>query len=147
MYSGLTALYEKYKKDGLEILGFPCGQFMEQEFQDPEEINRFATNQYMVTFPLFWITEVNGPNAHPVFKYLKLQNQLAPATLVPSKDPNSPIKHYKVSQIPFNFTKFLLNNEGKVIQTLYPNSPLEELEENLKKLLYEGNEEGYRPPK
>ena len=66
-YAGLEALYRKYKKRGLTVLGFPCDQFGHQEPGSEDEIQRFCSTSYDVTFPMFAKVEVNGPNAHPLY--------------------------------------------------------------------------------
>ena len=70
-YEGLEALYQKYKNQGLVILGFPCNQFGKQESGSSDEIEEFCQINYGVTFPLFEKIEVNGKDAHPIFKFLK----------------------------------------------------------------------------
>ena len=69
-YEGLEALYKKYRDRGLEILGFPCNQFMKQEPGDAEEIASFCQTTYGVSFPMFARIDVNGPMAHPLYQYL-----------------------------------------------------------------------------
>ena len=70
-YAGLESLYERYREQGLTILGFPCNQFFHQEPGDAAQIQSFCSRTYHVTFPLFAKIEVNGDNAHPLFRYLK----------------------------------------------------------------------------
>lgn len=98
-YEGLEALYKKYKDKGLVILGFPCNQFGGQEPGSSEEIAKFCSLKYDVTFPMFQKIEVNGDNADPLYKFLK---EALPGTL--SND------------IKWNFTKFLLDRNGKPIK-------------------------------
>jgi glutathione peroxidase len=97
-YKGLEELYKKYGKQGLEILAFPCDQFGHQEPGNDQEIRGFCERNYGVTFPLFSKIEVNGKNEHPLYKHLK-----AEAGGVLGDD------------IKWNFTKFLVSREGKVL--------------------------------
>lgn len=99
-YEGLEALYKKYKDQGLEIIGFPCDQFGGQEPGDDEQIQEFCQLNFGVSFPMSTKIDVNGENTHPVFDYLKNN---APG-LLGSKG------------IKWNFTKFLINKEGKVLK-------------------------------
>jgi len=104
-YAGLQALYEQYHEQGLEILGFPCNQFMNQEPGSDEEIQTFCQVNYGVTFPMFAKIDVNGKGADPLYKYLK---KAAPGPL-------------GTKAIKWNFTKFLVNREGKVLKRFAPN--------------------------
>lgn len=99
-YEGLEKLYEKYKDQGLEILGFPCNQFGHQEKGSDEEIASFCQLNYGVSFPMFSKIEVNGDGAAPLYKLLKKQ---APGIL-------------GSEAIKWNFTKFLIGRDGKVIK-------------------------------
>lgn len=99
-YEGLEKLYKKYKEQGLEIIGFPCDQFGGQEPGDDGQIEQFCELNFGVSFSLSTKVEVNGDNTHPVFKYLK---EAAPGILG-SKG------------IKWNFTKFLVGKDGKVIE-------------------------------
>lgn len=92
---GLEALYEKYKEQGLMILGFPCNQFGHQDPGTGAEIREFCTSHYSVTFPLFEKVEVNGPGADPLFQYLTAE---LPGTLG--------------RKVKWNFTKFLISKDG-----------------------------------
>ena len=94
-YKGLEGLYQEYKDAGLEIIGFPCNQFGKQEPGTSEEIQSFCDLNYGVTFPLSEKIEVNGSNAHPVYKYLK-----------------SELKGKLNDSIKWNFTKFLIDRDG-----------------------------------
>ncbi len=97
-YTGLEAIYEKYKDKGLVILGFPCNQFGAQEPGTSEEIRQFCSLKYNVTFPLFDKIEVNGPNRHPLY------------TALAGKDSPFP------GDINWNFTKFLIGRDGKILK-------------------------------
>lgn len=94
-YEGLEALYQKYKNQGLVILGFPCNQFGKQESGSSDEIEEFCQINYGVTFPLFEKIEVNGKNAHPIFKFLKEKQSSG----------------IFGSKIKWNFTKFIINSQ------------------------------------
>ncbi len=98
-YKGLQALYDEWHEKGLEILAFPCNQFGEQEPEDNTFIQQFCRRNYNVTFPVFAKIDVNGPNAHPLYKYLRSQKK----TLLGDN-------------VPWNFTKFLIDQNGKVIK-------------------------------
>jgi glutathione peroxidase len=108
-YAGLEAVYEKYKDKGLVVLGFPCNQFGAQEPGTNEEIKKFCSTKYNVTFPLFDKIEVNGPNRAPLYVALA------------GKDSPFP------GNIKWNFTKFLIGRDGKIISRfdskVKPDSP------------------------
>ena len=97
-YTGLEAIYEKYKGKGLVVLGFPCNQFGAQEPGTNEEIKQFCSLKYNVTFPLFDKIEVNGPNRAPLYVALAGMDSPFPG------------------DIKWNFTKFLIGRDGKIIQ-------------------------------
>lgn len=99
-YDGLQELYDQYKERGLVVLGFPCNQFGEQEKGDSGEIHSFCRLNHGVNFPLFEKIEVNGPNTHPIFAFLKQQQSGFLGT----------------EKIKWNFTKFLINREGQVVE-------------------------------
>ncbi len=103
-YEGLQKLYERYCDRGLEILGFPCNQFMSQEPGTTEEIQQFCASQYSVTFPMFDKIEVKGPDAHPLYRFL---TRSAPGVL-------------GSKAVKWNFTKFLVDANGKVIKRFAP---------------------------
>jgi len=111
-YAGLENLYQKYKDKGLVILGFPCNQFMNQEPLNEEEIKSFCSLTYGVTFPMFSKIDVNGENTHPLYKYLKE----AQKGLLGSE------------AIKWNFTKFLVDKNGTVINRYAPATKPESLE-------------------
>lgn len=117
-YKGLQALYMKYKDRGFVILGFPCNQFANQEPENEKEIAEFCTLNYGVTFPMFSKIEVNGDNAHPLYKYLK--NEL-PGTLG--------------NEIKWNFTKFLLDAKGNPVKRYASTTKPENLNDDIEKLL------------
>ncbi len=99
-YTGLEALYRKYHERGFEVLGFPCNQFGAQESGTEAEIGQFCSTTYDVTFPLFSKIDVNGDNAHPLYRYLKGEK---PGVL-------------GTEAIKWNFTKFLVDRDGKVVK-------------------------------
>ncbi|MEP7327994.1 MAG: glutathione peroxidase [Betaproteobacteria bacterium] len=118
-YKGLEALYEKYHVKGLEVLGFPCNQFGEQEPGDNKEIAKFCELNFGVTFPLFAKIDVNGDKAAPVFKYLKAEKP----GLLGSEG------------IKWNFTKFLVDREGHVIARFAPKDTPEAIAADIEKVL------------
>ncbi|MFZ9315626.1 MAG: glutathione peroxidase [Burkholderiaceae bacterium] len=118
-YKELQALYEEVKEAGFEILGFPCNQFGGQEPGTAEEIATFCDSRFGVTFPLFAKTEVNGANAHPLYQYLK---SAAPGIL-------------GTEAIKWNFTKFLINREGDVVERYAPQQGARDIRKDLMPLL------------
>jgi glutathione peroxidase len=118
-YAGLEALYRKYKGRGLTVLGFPCNQFGAQEPGSNAEIGAFCQKNYGVTFPLFARIAVNGPDAHPLFRYLCHDK---PGIL-------------GTEAIKWNFTKFLIDRSGEPVSRYAPRTPPEELEAPIRKLL------------
>ena len=103
-YEGLQALYDRYKDKGFAVLGFPCDQFGHQEPGDETEIQRFCSTTYNVTFPMFAKINVNGSDAHPLFKFLKSEKK----GLLGSES------------IKWNFTKFLVGADGSVLKRYAP---------------------------
>lgn len=118
-YKGLEALWQEYGERGLRVAGFPCNQFGAQEPGDSGEISEFCELNYGVSFPLFKKIDVNGANAHPLFVELKQQ---APGVLG-SKG------------IKWNFTKFLVDGQGRVIKRYAPTTKPEELRADIEALL------------
>lgn len=102
-FKELEELYQQYKDKGLDIVGFPCNQFANQESGSNEEIQEFCQLNYGVTFTMFEKIDVNGANAHPLYKYLKDQT-----------------KSILGKEIKWNFTKFLIDDTGKVIKRYSP---------------------------
>ena len=119
-YEGLESLYKKYKDKGLVILGFPCNQFGSQEPGSEKEIAEGCLVNYGVTFPMFSKVEVNGSNAHPLFKYLK-----------------SELKGLLGGRIEWNFTKFLIDSDGYPVKRYAPVTTPEKIEQELIKYLPE----------
>lgn len=118
-YEGLEALYKRYKAEGLEILAFPCNQFLHQEPGSAEEIKTFCATKYDVTFPLFSKIDVNGDNTAPLYVYLKEQ---APGAL-------------NTKAVKWNFTKFLVGPDGQVMRRYAPTDTPETIEKDLLELL------------
>jgi len=114
-YEGLQALYDKFKDKGFVLLGFPCNQFGQQEPGGEAEIERFCTSNYGVTFPMFAKIDVNGVNAHPLYKYLKSEK---PGIL-------------GTEAIKWNFTKFLVGSDGTVLRRYAPSDKPEAIEADL----------------
>ncbi len=117
-YEGLEKLYQKYKDKGLVILGFPCNQFGNQEPGDEKSIAEGCLLNYGVTFPMFAKVDVNGDNAHPLFKYLK-----------------SELGGWFGSSIKWNFTKFLIDKNGKPVKRFSPTTTPESIEKYVEKMI------------
>jgi glutathione peroxidase len=117
-FEGLEKLYQKYKDKGFVILGFPCNQFANQEPGDEKSIAEGCLLNYGVTFPMFSKIEVNGENAHPVYKYLK-------------KELNGVFG----SKIKWNFTKFLIDADGKPVKRFSPSTTPEKIDKYLERFL------------
>ena len=121
-YEGLESLYRDYQGSGLEVLGFPCNQFKEQEPGTDAEIQDFCKTTYDVTFPVFSKVEVNGPDADPLYQYLRAQ---APGDFGPEYggfyDAISKINpEAGAGDVKWNFTKFLIGRDGAVIKRYEP---------------------------
>ena len=139
-YDGLEALYQKYKDQGLVILGFPCDQFAGQELGSNEEIEQFCRLNHGVTFPLMAKTDVNGPNAEPVFELLKAQAPTEEYSGFKAKATRKMLKTIsksveKDSDILWNFTKFLVSKDGLTVKRYAPTTTPEDIEKDLKSLL------------
>ncbi len=113
-FEGLERLYQKYKDKGLVILGFPCNQFANQEPDDEKSISEGCLVNYGVSFPMFSKIEVNGDNAHPLYKFLKLK-----------------LKGTFGKKVKWNFTKFLLDADGVPQKRFSPITKPEKIEEYL----------------
>ncbi len=123
-YEALEKLYEDYKDKGVVVLGFPCNQFFEQEPGDSEEIRNFCSINYGVTFPLFAKIDVRGESAHPLYRWLTAS---APYEGLDESTPGGgklaghfkkhfPEEYLKDNEIKWNFTKFVIGRDGKVIK-------------------------------
>lgn len=117
-YEGLEKLYQNYKDQGFVVLGFPCNQFGNQESGSSSEIQEFCQMNYGVSFPMFDKIEVNGNNAHPIFKYLK-----------------SKLWTIFGSSVKWNFTKFLIDKSGKPVKRFSPTTKPEKIGAYIKKIL------------
>ncbi len=118
-YAGLEALHRRFRARGFTVLGFPCDQFGHQEPGDEAVIREFCTDKYDVTFPMFAKIEVNGAKAHPLFKALK---QEAPGL-------------FGTQAIKWNFTKFLVDKQGRVVRRYAPIDKPEGLAEDIEAAL------------
>jgi glutathione peroxidase len=118
-YEGLEALYRKHKDQGFAVLGFPCNQFGSQEPGDAAEIANFCSLTYDVSFPMMSKIDVNGPKAHPLYAYLKHEQK----GILGSEG------------IKWNFTKFLIDREGRVVRRFAPTDKPESLEAAVEALL------------
>ena len=117
-YEGLEALYQKYREQGLVILGFPCNQFGSQEPGTAEDIQEFCQVNYGVSFPMFSKVDVNGKDTHPVFRYLK-----------------SELGGTFGSNLKWNFTKFLIDRNGNPVKRFAPTTQPKKIESEIVKLL------------
>ena len=118
-YAGLEALYRKYHDRGFEVLGFPCNQFGGQEPGSAADIATFCSTKYDVTFPLFAKVDVNGAHAHPLFEHLKAE---APGAL-------------GTKSIKWNFTKFLVNSRGEVVERYGSSTTPEQIDADVARAL------------
>ena len=118
-YTGLEALHRKYRGQGFAVLGFPCDQFGHQEPGDEAEIRQFCSLEYDVSFPLFSKVDVNGDQAHPLFRFLKKEGKGVLGT----------------EAIKWNFTKFLVDRDGQVVRRYAPTDTPERIEKDLAAVL------------
>lgn len=118
-YAGLEQLHREYQPRRFSVLAFPCNQFGGQEPGSAQQIAQFCETKYAVTFPLFAKIEVNGPSAHPLFRWLKAQ---APGVL-------------GTQRVKWNFTKFLIARDGREVQRFAPKTPPEDLRQHIEPLL------------
>ncbi|MFW2095566.1 glutathione peroxidase [Acinetobacter sp. ULE_I057] len=119
-FAGLEKVYEKYKDQGLEVLGFPCNQFGGQDPGTNEQIGTYCQRNYGVSFPMFAKVNVKGPEAHVIFRYLTNNS-----------------KGILGNGIKWNFTKFLINKKGEVINRYAPTTKPEDIEQDIEKALAE----------
>ncbi len=118
-YKGLQETYVKYKDQGLEVLAFPCNQFGEQEPGGDSEIKLFCERTFQTTFPIFSKIEVNGPNTDPLYEHLKSKSS----------------GFLGLKNIKWNFTKFLVDKNGKVIKRYAPMTKPEDIQADIEKIL------------
>ncbi len=118
-YEGLENLYKKYKDSGLVVLAFPCNQFGKQEPGSDSEIKEFCDLKFNISFPLFSKVDVNGDDAHPLFQYLK---DSLPGIL-------------GSKAVKWNFTKFLVDKEGKPVKRYAPTDTPESIEKDIQAIL------------
>lgn len=116
---GLESMYEELNNKGLEILGFPCNQFAHQDKGTNAEIDSFCRKNYGVSFQMFAKVDVNGNEEHPLFKYLKSEARGV----------------FRTKKIKWNFTKFLVNQDGKVLRRYASASKPEDIQQDVKALL------------
>lgn len=117
-YEGLEKLYSKYKDKGFVILGFPCNQFANQEPGDEKSISEGCLINYGVTFPMFSKVDVNGDNAHPIFKYLTRE-----------------LRGWLGGRVKWNFTKFLIDKNGNPVKRFSPYTKPESFEDIIRKMV------------
>ena len=141
-YDNLQDLFEKYGSDGFVILDFPCNQFGNQAPGSNEEIVSFCDSRYGITFPIFSKIEVNGDNENPLYTFLKFQKGFAgfnpehPLTpMLESVLERTDANYAKNSDIKWNFTKFLIDREGNVVERFEPTADMAEVEEKIVSLL------------
>ena len=118
-YEGLQKIYDDYKDRNFVVLGFPCNQFGGQEPGTDQEIGEFCDINYSVTYPIFSKIKVNGPEAHPLFKLLK------------SDKPGI----FRTQSIKWNFTKFLINKSGKIVERFSPRVEPKYIRKEIEKVL------------
>lgn len=137
-YEGLENLYQKYKDQGFVVLGFPCNQFLHQAPEDNEGIRNFCALNYGITFPQFAKIKVNGDEAHPLYQFLREQkprdkeNEKFPGLLQKLKALG---EERFGSAIHWNFTKFLVDRKGQVLERYAPVVEPQELEKAIEALL------------
>jgi len=118
-FEGLQALYSEFGDRGLEVLGFPCNQFLSQDPGNDDSISQFCSLNYGVSFPMFAKIDVNGSGAHPLFAYLK-------------KEAKGLMGSEKVK---WNFTKFLVNRDGQVVRRYAPTVKPEDIKADIEELI------------
>jgi glutathione peroxidase len=118
-YEGLEALHRRFAGKGVEVLGFPCNQFGAQEPGDADEIKNFCSLTYDVTFPMFAKVDVNGADAHPLYKYLTRTKRGI----------------FGTANVKWNFTKFLIDREGRVLARYGPMVAPEKIESAIERLI------------
>ncbi|WP_062377846.1 glutathione peroxidase [Demequina pelophila] len=117
-FKGLQELHDEFAAQGLVVLGFPCAQFANQERRDEEQIGEFCSANYGVEFPMFARVDVNGPDAHPLFRWLRTSK-----------------KGLGSSAIKWNFTKFLVGRDGRVLKRYAPTTAPSAIAEDIRAAL------------
>jgi len=141
-FDDLQRMYSKYKEKGLVVLGFPCNQFGQQNPESGEETAQVCRTSFGVDFPMYEVIDVNGETAHPLFSYLKHEVEVRPldpsnvqetiaAERIKSNHPNNFIGN----SIRWNFTKFLVDQNGKVLLRFEPWDSLLDIEQQIEQLL------------
>jgi glutathione peroxidase len=138
-YEGLEKVFRSYKDQGFSVLAFPCNQFGGQEPGTDEEIQAFCSVNYDVSFPVFKKIDVNGEHAHPLYQYFRKQapedsNQDTDSRLYQHLSKNFP-QILESSDVKWNFTKFLIDQNGNVVKRYFPSTLPEEMENDIEKLL------------
>ncbi|KAA1174954.1 glutathione peroxidase [Marinobacter salinexigens] len=118
-FEGLQTLHQELGEKGLEVLGFPCNQFLSQDPGDDDSISQFCSLNYGVDFPMFSKIEVNGPGTHPLYQFLKKQAKGVMGS----------------EKVKWNFTKFLVNRKGDVVKRYAPTVKPEDIRADIEKLL------------
>ncbi len=139
-YKELQEIYDAHKADGLEILDFPCNQFADQAPGTDEEIHTFCTGRFGITFPQFAKCDVNGENAIPLYQWLTSSTTFegfnGPAGLMLSGVVKRMDKDYKNNgNIKWNFTKFLIDREGNIVERIEPTLDMKKVKEKVEALL------------
>ena len=140
-YDELQKLYDEHKKDGLEILDFPCNQFMNQAPGTDDEIHTFCTGRFGITFPQFSKVDVNGENATPLYKYLTSNSSFGGfgkgiKAMMMNGAARMKDKDYKNNgSIKWNFTKFLIDREGNIAGRFEPTDSMDEFKNRVEELL------------
>lgn len=140
-YSELQEIYDEFHDQGLEILDFPCNQFANQAPGDDNEIHDFCTGRYGISFPQFSKVEVNGEQAIPLYKWLQSNSTFqgfgkGPMSLLIRPVVKKMDADYKNnSKIQWNFTKFLIDREGNVVERFEPTTDMYEVEQKIRELL------------
>ena len=139
-YKELQEIYDAHKDDGLEILDFPCNQFADQAPGTDEEIHTFCTGRFGITFPQFAKCDVNGENAIPLYQYLTANTSFegfnGPAGLMLSGFVKKMDKDYKNNgNIKWNFTKFLIDKDGNIVERIEPTVDMKKVKEKVEKVL------------
>ena len=139
-FAGLEEMNQKYKDKGLVIIGFPCNQFKEQDPGSDAQIEEFCQLNYGVTFQIMKKTDVNGPDASPIFEYLKTQAPTEDYNGLKAKATHALLKKIsnsveKDSDILWNFTKFLISKDGETIKRFAPTTVPKDFEKDVEAML------------